>query len=259
VLLHGASLTADAWLTWFRAIEALSPACRVVSFDQIGFGRTGMPRENRYLNRLERVPHAWAVLDALGVDRATLVGHSEGAFMAARMGVEQPKRVDRIVLVTSGGTSPRLGGELDRGWMEASAAAYDVAEGKATEEVCVANDPHLRRGNDAEYETILRENYRRARRSGTYAMFQSLPASETDYSLYTRLQEEHLFPRLGRLDVSALLIWARDDPTVPVERGLKLMDMIAEAELHLIGDAGHMVMHDKPDAFNRLLRAWCVG
>jgi pimeloyl-ACP methyl ester carboxylesterase len=259
VLLHGASLAVDAWLTWFRTIENLSSAFRVASFDQIGFGRSDSPPGNKYLNRLERVPHAWAVLDALGVEKAILVGHSEGAFMAARMAVEQPKRVEKIVLVTSGGTSPRLGGELDRGWMEASDAAYDVQDGKATEDTCIRNDPHLRRIKDADYERVLRENYRRAQRGGSYDMFQSLPLAETDYHLYTQLQEQHLFPFLGQLSIPALLIWARNDPTVPVERGLKLMDMIAGAELHVISDAAHMVMHDRPEAFNGLLRAWCAA
>ena len=76
VLLHGASLGVDAWLTWFRALPALAARFRTVTFDQPGFGRSEMNPGNRYLNRLERVPHAWAVLDALGIGEAMLVGHS---------------------------------------------------------------------------------------------------------------------------------------------------------------------------------------
>ena len=259
VLLHGAALGVDAWLTWFRTIPALAPRFRVVTFDQPGFGRSDMPPSGRYLNRLERVPHAWRTLDALGIGRAILVGHSEGAFMAARMATEQPERVARLVLVTSGGTAPRLGGELDRGWIAASEAAYDVGSAGGDEDALVRGDPHLRRGADPGYEAVLRSNYRRARQSGSWAMFQSLPPSETDYELYTRLQEQELFPRLGRLQAPCLLVWARDDATVPVERALRLMDLIPGAELHVLRDAGHMVMHDRPAAFHRAVAGWCAA
>jgi pimeloyl-ACP methyl ester carboxylesterase len=258
VLLHGASLAVDAWLTWFRTITALAADFRVVTFDQVGFGRSGHPPDNRYLNRLERIPHAWAVLDALAIERAILVGHSEGAFMAARMTVDRPDRVAKLALVTSGGTAPRLGGALDHQWIAASKAAYDVTGATATEDGAVAADPHLRRGPDAEYEAILRENFRRALRSGSHAMFQNLPPSEVDYGLYLRLQEQHLFRYLATLRCPPLLVWARQDATVPVERALKLMDLIPGAALHVLPDAAHMVMHDQPTAFNRLLRGWCV-
>jgi pimeloyl-ACP methyl ester carboxylesterase len=259
VLLHGASLAVDAWLTWYRTIGALAGDFRTIAFDQIGFGRSDPPPGNIYLNRLERVPHAWAVLDALGLERVILVGHSEGAFMAARMATEQPERIRGIVLVTSGGTSPRLGGTLDRAWMAASDEAYDVKGVGADEDGAVRIDHHLRRGPDPDYEAILRDNYRRAQSSGSYEMFQNLAAGEVDYDSYTRVQEQHLYPFLPRLRCRVLLIWARQDPTVPVERGLKLMDLIPGAALHVLGGAGHMVMHDQPAAFHRLLRCWCAA
>ncbi|MFO1056131.1 MAG: hypothetical protein U1E53_04105 [Dongiaceae bacterium] len=36
------------------------------------------------------------------------------------------------------------------------------------------------------------------------------------------------------------------------------MDLIPGAELHVLGGAGHMVMHDRPAAFNRTVAAWCA-
>jgi pimeloyl-ACP methyl ester carboxylesterase len=241
------------------AIEAAPDNRRVVAFDQLGFGRTDPPLGNRYLNRLQRVPHAWSVLDALRLDRVVLVGHSEGAFMAARMALEQPNRVEKLVLVTSGGTSPRLGGNLDQAWMAAAQAAYVDPSGAETEDGFVRNDPHLRRAADPVYEGILRDNYRRCRKTGHYEMFRSLPVEEEDYILYPRLQEQHLLPRLGELKLPCLLLWSRDDPTVPVERGLKLMNLIQGADFHVFSDAGHMVMHDRPRVFNNMLWNWCAA
>ena len=56
-----------------------------------------------------------------------------------------------------------------------------------------------------------------------------------------------------------LLVWAEDDATVPVDRGLKLLERISGAEFHLFRDAAHNVMHDQVEGFNRLLGSWCAG
>src|SRR5579872_5169696 len=104
VLLHGAGFGVEALATWCRQIDALAAEHRVIAFDQIGFGQTGLPSDGRYRNRLERVDHALAVLGVLGLEKVVLVGHSEGAFMAARIAILRPGLVERLVLMTSGGT-----------------------------------------------------------------------------------------------------------------------------------------------------------
>ncbi len=74
---------------------------------------------------------------------------------------------------------------------------------------------------------------------------------------HTRLQEEHIHPYLPSLAVPTLLVWANDDGTVPVERGLRLMELFADCEMHVFDKARHMVMIDQAGKFNRLLLTWC--
>ena len=59
------------------------------------------------------------------------------------------------------------------------------------------------------------------------------------------------------LGVETLLLWANNDPTVPVERGLRLQAMIPGADMHILDRAKHMVMIDQSERFNRLLLAVC--
>ncbi|MEX2297516.1 MAG: alpha/beta hydrolase [Dongiaceae bacterium] len=257
VLMHGAGATSDAYGAWFRTIPALARSFRVVAFDQIGFGRTDMAKDGKYLNRLERVDHALAFLDALGIDKAILLGHSEGAFMAARMAIVRPSLARKLVLVTTGGTAPRLGGEADRGWMEASSHAYDFRALTENEESYVAGNNRLGKLQDAEYEAIVRDAYRRAAARDQLEIFRNLPEAETDFLKYVELQEKHIHPHLASLTMKTLLIWATEDRTVPVERGLALMRLIPNADMHVLGGASHMVMLDRTDDFNRLLLAWC--
>ena len=257
VLMHGAGVTSDAYGAWFRTIPALARSCRVIAFDQVGFGRTDLPSDRQYVNRLGRVDHALAFLDALGIDKAILVGHSEGAFMATRMAIVRPQLARGLVIVTSGGTAPRLGGDADKGWMEASAHAYDFHAITVSEEAYVGANSRLSRVSDPEYETILRDAFRRAKERGQIEIFRNLPEAETDYLQYANLQEQHLHPHLSKLTAPTLLIWATDDRTVPVERGVKLMRMIPNADMHVLSGASHMVMFDRTDDFNRILTGWC--
>src|SRR5690554_4246721 len=78
VLIHGADFAVDSWFTWLRQIETLSKRHRVVAFDQLGFGETGLPVDGAYRNRLQRADHAVGVIEALGLREVALVGHSEG-------------------------------------------------------------------------------------------------------------------------------------------------------------------------------------
>lgn len=257
VLFHGAAVAVDAYITWFRAIDALKDRFRVIAFDQVGFGRTDLPQDGIYMNRFERVDHALTVLDMLDVRDACLVGHSEGAFMAARIAIVEPARARSLVLVTTGGTAPYLGGDADKEWMAAADEAYNDPSRFDSEDDFMRTSLHLSRHKDERYETILRENYRRAIEVGQDDMFRSLPSGESHYVEYGELQKKYVLPHLGELNIPTLLVWSTDDGTVPVSRGLKLLEAMPSAELHVIRDAAHNVMHDQTAKFNRLLFNFC--
>ena len=259
VLLHGAALAVDAYITWFRTIEALRDRFRLVAPDQVGFGRTDMPPNGVYWNRHRRVDHVLAFLDRLGVRNACLVGHSEGAYMATRLAVIAPHLASKLVIVTSGATAPYLGGDADDEWKAAASAAYNDPSRFDSEDDFVRTSARLGRAEDSRYEAILRENYRRAVEVGQERMFREMPAEDSNYDAYVKLQEEHVFPHLDALSIPTLLVWAEDDATVPVARGLKLLERIPGAEFHLFRNAAHNVMHDQAEGFNRLLRSWCEG
>jgi pimeloyl-ACP methyl ester carboxylesterase len=80
------------------AIEALAPAHRVVAPDRVGYGRSGrIPALPRGFHRL-MAEETLAVMDALGIRRAALWGHSDGAVIAAHLAYLAPERVAAVVL-----------------------------------------------------------------------------------------------------------------------------------------------------------------
>ncbi|MER8447356.1 alpha/beta hydrolase [Mesorhizobium sp. M1066] len=255
ILLHGSSLAIDAWSTWHNTIPALACAFRVLAPDLVGFGLSDVPADGKHVPRLERRHHVSAFIEALGINRCALVGHSEGGFIAAMLAVENPGLVDKVVVVSSGATAPRLGANEDHAWKSAAAAAYNVLEGCNTEEDFLRTNARLSTKNPPEFVELLRKNYRLACETGQLERFRQAARIKDDTE-YIQIQEDHLLPHLPTMQAKLFLAWSRCDETVPVARGIKLLERAPQADMHIFADAAHMVMIDRPQEFNCIVSMW---
>src|SRR5579872_5023041 len=98
VLVHG---LAGSSTTWRAVMPALAEHHTVVAPDLLGHGESAKPRGDYSLGA-----HADGIRDllvALGVERATFVGHSLGGGVAMQLAYQFPGRCERLVLVASGG------------------------------------------------------------------------------------------------------------------------------------------------------------
>ncbi len=255
ILLHGSSLAIDAWATWHNTIPTLATRFRVLAPDLVGFGLSDIPSDGKHVPRLERRHHVSAFIEALGITRCGLVGHSEGGFIAAMLALENPDRVAEVVIVSSGATAPRLGGELDQAWQTAAAAAYNVLDGCETEEDFLRTNAGLSTKNPPEFVDIMRKNYRLARQRGQLERFKEAARNRSDTE-YTQVQEDYVLPYLRSMRARLLIAWSGCDQTVPVARGIKLLERAPQADMHIFADAAHMVMIDRPYEFNRVIGTW---
>ena len=256
LLVHGSSIAVDGWLTWFRLAPMLAQTHRVILYDQPGFGHSEVPADRRYLDRLERARHAAELIDALDLVGLSVIGHSEGGFVAAWLALHKPDRLSRILITTSGGTAPILGDARDAAWMAASTHVYDYPRRARSEEEFVRSDVLLERRSDPPFEALLRENFRLAMQSGNAECFLKHAAGGFGYQRYTALQESELYPYFPKLALPVLLAWAGEDETVPVERGMALARMMPGSELHVFPQAAHWLMHEAPERFGRLVENW---
>ncbi|WP_423213136.1 alpha/beta fold hydrolase [Paraburkholderia ginsengiterrae] len=96
VLLHGKNFCAA---TWGETIHRLSDAgYRVIAPDQIGFCKSSKPEHYQYsFQQLARNTHA--LLQSLGVNDATMIGHSTGGMLAIRYALMYPRETQQLVLV----------------------------------------------------------------------------------------------------------------------------------------------------------------
>lgn len=114
VLLHGLCGHSGEWNP---VVEALGDGYRLIAFDQRGQGFS--ERRPADLSREAHAADVVAVLDALGIDRAVLVGQSMGGDTAMVAAARYPDRVRALVLVEAGPHAPEpSGGDRIVGWLD---------------------------------------------------------------------------------------------------------------------------------------------
>src|SRR5687768_7288889 len=96
VLLHGKNFCAATWESTIRALTAAG--YRVIAPDQVGFCKSTKPEHYQYSFQ-QLAANTDALLESLGIERASIVGHSMGGMLAARYALMYPQRTERLLLV----------------------------------------------------------------------------------------------------------------------------------------------------------------
>ena len=122
VLIHG---MINSSRHWQGVASRLAASHRVVAPDLIGHGGSATPRGDYSLGA-----HAASIRDllaAIGVDRATIVGHSLGGGVAMQFFYQFPQRTERLVLISSGGLGREVSPLLRGAALPASSALLGIA------------------------------------------------------------------------------------------------------------------------------------
>lgn len=115
LLVHGSGPGVSAWANWRGTIPHLSRTFRVLAPDVLGFGYTEAPKAPKYTVH-RWCDHLTGFLDALGIDRVSVVGNSFGGALALHLAARQPERIERLVLLGSVGVAGELTPGLDQVW-----------------------------------------------------------------------------------------------------------------------------------------------
>ena len=188
-----------------------------------------------------------ALLDALEIERAHLVGNSYGGAAALRLALDTPERLNRMVLMGPGGigTTRALpteglksllgyyrGGGPSRQKLEKFIRKYLVFDGDA-----VPDDPiDLRYEASIDAEVVANPPLRRP--SG-------LSAPRTLWRMdFTRDR------RLGKLKIPTLVVWGMEDKVNHPRGGRTLAATVPNCALLEVPQAGHWVQWERADLFN---------
>jgi 3-oxoadipate enol-lactonase len=216
---------------WRDVVPVLAAQRRVLAYDLRGHGHAASAPKPFTLHRL--AADLGALLDALGLERAAVVGLSLGGAVAQYFTLANPERVAALSLVCTMARSQ--GAFLDR-------ALAAEREGMAAQ-----LEPTLRRWFTP--RTLLQNGW-----AVEYARDRILSADVTNWAASWRaLAEVDTEDRLSEITAPTQVIAAELDPSTPPELMRGLAARIPNADFHIVPAAGHMLSLEKPTELAALL------
>lgn len=246
VLVHGLSSYMGFWE---RQVPALSEHFRVLALDLPGYGASARPDAPYTPPWYADVVSDW--MDAVGVDRAAVAGHSMGGQIVTHLAVRHPEKVERLVLSAPAGFErfdPGAARFMKEFWTEGRAMEANEEQIRANFVTQVFNVV------DDDVERLIEERVRlgqHPRFAGTSVAVSRSIAGMVDFPAW---------PVSEAVAVPTLIVYGTDDRMIPnpVFNGgatrtvaEAARDAIPGARLVLVPGAGHTVHHDAPAAFNR--------
>jgi 2-hydroxy-6-oxonona-2,4-dienedioate hydrolase len=238
VFLHGTSGHLEAFSRNLGA-HAGQYACHAI--DMLGHGYTGTPNFPYEIPRY--VDHLLAYLDAVGVERAHIVGESLGGWVGARAAIDHPDRVLSLQLLCAGGTvaNPAVM-ERIRTSTRAAVASDDIDLTRKRLQLLMA-DPA-----DATEELVAVRHaiYHRPEFVANIDNLLCLQDMQTRQRNLLRPDD------LARIGVPTLLVWGRENPFGEVPEATAMHEAIPGSSLELFDHCGHWPQHEQADQYNPL-------
>lgn len=249
VLIHGFLASNFVWREVLLPLAARG--LRVVAPDLVGFGFSGKPADGEYT--IEAQARAVVgLLDALSIERATLVGSSYGAAVAAVCALERPERVERLALVGA-----VCNDDLTRHPALRLLSVRGLGE--------LVGPPLL----DANY--VLRR--RRARRAakngdalaeerriaGRHLPLRAADAQRAVVSTVRGWSAARVEQEAEKITQPTLVVWGEADADTPLRDGERLRRMIPDSRLLTIQSCGHLPQEECPQLFVEAVAAFCRG
>jgi pimeloyl-ACP methyl ester carboxylesterase len=250
VLIHGMLNSSSHWR---QVALALASEYTVIAPDLIGHGDSAAPRGDYSLGA-----HAASIRDllaAIGVDRATIVGHSLGGGVAMQFFYQFPQRVERLVLISSGGLGHEVKATLRSAALPGVSPLLALTiRPRLIGGLALAGARLRERG--AEWGVYLQAAARALRplqnAASREAFLQTLRAV-----IDARGQRVSATDRLYLLEaIPTLIVWGERDNTIPLAHGRDAHAAIPHSSFRTLARAAHFPHLEDPDGLSELLRGF---
>jgi pimeloyl-ACP methyl ester carboxylesterase len=229
--------------SWEPQVRYFSSAFRCVRYAARGYPPSSVPSSAGSYSQERAVLDALAVLSALDIERAHVVGLSMGGFTALHLALSHPDRVASAVVAGCGYGAEPSREEAFRAECHAIAAAFE-SSGSAAVASWYAAGP-------------ARVQFQNKNPLGWAEFASALAAHDADGAAFTMRGVQAGRPSLYRLDLASIrvpvLVVAGDEDEGCLEPALMLKRTIPTAGLAVLPRTGHTANLEEPDVFNRLV------
>jgi 2-hydroxy-6-oxonona-2,4-dienedioate hydrolase len=251
LLIHGLTLNAEIWL---RNLDSLGRDFYVVAPDLLGSGFSGPVKLDDPRPMIaRRVEHLRDLADVLGLETFCACGSSYGGLIAALLSLDNPERIDRLVINGSGSsfnTDAQLVANLTRTLEqmgpEIAAGSLEFWQARARKGF---HDP-----TRAPLEMALSL-------MTSYAQGWAVAAWRQSVSELIDLEATRPYRILGRLEelkARTLVLWGKQDPGAKYEQAVQAVARMPDARLVAFDDCGHFPMLEHPEHFNQLIAGFAA-
>jgi pimeloyl-ACP methyl ester carboxylesterase len=237
ILIHGAGFLSGAD-NWLGVMPGLAERFRCLAIDELNWGSGDV--FDQELSFAYLVDHVREFMDVMGIEKANVVGHSMGGWIATLMGYESPDRINKLVLVAAGGTATR--------------PLQNMVEFK------VPSEEQIRAGLDARMKAtpeladrVLQTYLDKAHAPEQGEAFAKVMRHMTNPMTRTRYNTTR---RLPYIHVPTLIVWGDGDKTNDVSMAHDLNKGIKDSKLVVYPGIGHGVPQENPDQFVKDLNAF---
>ena len=258
VFLHGFGNDCHVW---DESAPLVAAHYRTLAFDLRGHGDSDCDAEGRY-DHQSMALDVEAALEALGIDRLVLVGHSMGGRVAMHFAGSHPERMAGLVIVDSGPDLDKRGTTRIRMESESAELTFDSIREyeRLLLELYPAAKPStmaklarhwLRERPDGKFEPKLDPSFRRWR---------APEQSADELRAYMSGEAERLWKALEIVPCPTLVVRGAASDVLSAETADRMVDdVLANGQLAVIARASHSVMLDNAEGFNEALVSFVLG
>ena len=254
LLIHGFG---SSLASWRYVLDPLGALGRTVAFDRVAFGLSEHPERGSWrgtnpYSLAGEVASTVALMDALGLDRAVLIGSSSGGALAAQLALDHPDRVAGLVLI-----APTI---LDAGGPPVWSRPL-----LATPQFRRVGPLFMRQYGGPTGENIYRASWGNPERIGDAdleAYRLPLRAEGWDRALWELTRATRRPPVAGRLEevtVPALVIAGAADQIVPPTLSEEVARRLPNGVVALFDDCGHLPHEECPAPLLAVVEDWLAA
>jgi len=248
VLVHGASPGACSELNWYKNFDYLvSRGYEVIAFDQAGFGHSGAPDDPSLEFRFR---HAEAFLTALGLTSAVIVGNSMGGLIAVLLHQslkESSIKVNGLVLLAQ--------------FPHFEMSAESRTEAERHRDKLAAIKPNA----DSVRRLTLGTFFNRSLVTDDIVMLRTSMLAK-NWQAYEMRQQGNAGlgidlkgVRAEPISTPTLIIWGRDDKSLPSRLGVEALTHFLDAQLLLLPRCGHWPQTEQTNAVHSAMICFIDG